>query len=110
MKAFSVKLDDGDLALLAARAAAAGEKPATHARRLLLAALKSGASPAALAPPAGGPAPPEPPLADGLRRAVWCLLVALSPDLDEDRARAFVEAYFDAPAAPGYARPGRTKP
>ncbi len=108
MKAFSVKLDDGDLALLAARAAAAGEKPATHARRLLLAALKSGASPAAPTSPAGRPAAPPP--ADGLRRAVWCLLVALSPDLDEDRARAFVEAYFDAPAAPGYAHPGRTKP
>ncbi len=108
MKAFSLKLDDGDLALLAARAAAAGEKPATHARRLLLAALKSGATPAAPTPPAGGPAAPAP--ADGLRRAVWCLLVALSPDLDEDRARAFVEAYFDAPAAPGYAHPGRTKP
>lgn len=104
MKAFSLKLEDGDLALLAARAAAAGEKPATHARRLLLAALRSGAS------PAPGPAPPVPPRADGLRRAVWCLLVGLSPDLDEDRARAFVEAYFDAPAAPGYAHPGRTKP
>lgn len=109
MKAFSLKLGDDDLALLAARAAAAGEKPATHARRLLLAALKSGASPATPTPPTGGPAAPAAP-ADGLRRAVWCLLVALSPDLDEDRARAFVEAYFDAPVAPGYAPRRGAKP
>ena len=107
MKGLSVKLPDEDLKLLAARAAAAGEQPSTHARRLLQAALKSQALPVAEPAPPSLAVPPSPAADDRFRRAVWCLLVGLSPDLDEDGARAFVEAYFDAPAAPGYTPPAK---
>lgn len=105
MKGLSVKLPDEDLKLLAARAAVAGEQPSTHARRLLQTALKSQASPIDEQAPTSLAVPTSPVANDRLRRAVWCLLVGLSPDLDEDRARAFIEAYFDAPNAPGYAPP-----
>jgi hypothetical protein len=32
---------------------------------------------------------------DRLRRAVWVLLVALSPELDEDRAETLLREHFD---------------
>ena len=103
LKPLSVKLSEDDLKLLTAKAVEAGEQPSTHARRLLQAALRTETVAATDFTPAKLPvvtpitAPDE-----RLRRAIWCLLVGLSPDLDEDQARAFVETYFDPPAAPGY--------
>ena len=101
MKSFSMKLGEDDLALLAAQAAAAGEKPASYARRLLQSAIRS--EPHSSPKPKPEAVPVRVPERHDLRRALWCILVALSADLDEDKAREFIETYFDAPKAPGYA-------
>jgi hypothetical protein len=103
LKPLSVKLSEDDLKLLAAKAAEAGEQPSTHARHLLQAALRTETVAAKDFTLQKMPvAAPIIASDERLRRAIWCLLVGLSPDLDEDQARAFVETYFDQPMAPGY--------
>jgi hypothetical protein len=97
VKPLTVKLAADDLARLDARAKAAGEKRSAHARRLLAAALRgAGDLDAARERPVTTP-PAGPAVSAEVRKAVWALIVALSPDLDEDHALDFVRTYLDGP-------------
>lgn len=109
MKGITVKLAEEDLKLLEIHAVAAGEKPSAFARKLLLQALRGGQTQAGETNPA--PSETGHVGGDDVRKAVWCLICALSPDLNEDRAAEFVSRYFDAAPAMGY-RPavGEGKP
>jgi hypothetical protein len=74
-------------------AKAMGVSPGRLARSLVLDALDEPDS----APPGPEGRPrPAPPAADArLRRAVWVLLVALGPDLDEESAESLLREHFD---------------
>lgn len=94
MKAFTVKVSDELLAELKRQAGAAGMLPGSYARQLLTHAL-SGASELSAPRPGHRPAgAAELDVERLVRQAVWAVIVALSPDLDEEDAMKFVRTYL----------------
>lgn len=76
------RLDAEEHQLLAAFAKARGQSPGQAARDLTLAGLR------------GGPAAP-PTFVTAARKAAYSVIVALSPDMDEEAAERFLQEVFD---------------
>ena len=68
--------------LLSAYAKARGQSPGQAARDLMLAGLRGGPA----APPTQGMA---------ARKAAYAIIVALSPDMDEEAAERFLQEVYD---------------
>jgi hypothetical protein len=76
------RLAEEEHQLLAAYARARGQSPGQAARDLTLAGLRG-----------GPPAPPT--FTSTVRKAAYSIIVALSPDLDEDAAERFLREVYD---------------
>jgi hypothetical protein len=90
-KPISFRLTEAQHGALATRAKAEGLSPGQLVRTIVLQELDA---PSATVPKLS-PTLPVPAGDDRLRRAVWVILVALSPDLDEEAAEAILQNHFD---------------